>query len=171
MESKTKKKLGTAVGGVAAVGAAVTLTAGTFSYFSDSHTSGSQSVTTGTIKVNGSNVQSIKSDNWAPGETHTQKYNLKNGGSLKGHLTMGLKASGNPALKRALKVKVNHSGWHHLAYVDGKKDFYDLGALAADGGNRNVYIKVQLPNKNHKQNLQDRTVSAKLVSHLRQPGH
>ncbi|GAB3560724.1 TasA family protein [Spelaeicoccus albus] len=166
MESTTKKKLGTAAGSVAAVGAAVCLTAGTFSYFTDTDTGPTQTIATGNIAVEHSFSDVFPNVKWKPGTTYTETYTLTNTGSVSGDLTVELdNAGGDPELINALQVKVGTNAPGTLAQVEGY-GAYDAGTLAP-GGSRTFTIKVTLPETNTNQNaLEDLTASAKVVATL-----
>ncbi|MGH3628821.1 MAG: TasA family protein, partial [Sciscionella sp.] len=93
--ASTKKKIGGALGGVAVVGAAIALTAGTFSYFSDSNTVANNTVQTGTLKLsvlNGSHaVSPVTLNNAEPGQTGPSKtFCFENDGSLAGNLRVAI---------------------------------------------------------------------------------
>jgi hypothetical protein len=170
MESKTKKKVGTVVGGVAAIGAAVTLTAGTFSYFSSTYKSPGQHVTTGNLKLGTTTTSSISADNWKPGDHLSKTFTLENSGSLKGHLKVRLNnvSPSSAKLRNALQVQVGNHAPGTLAQVEDH-GYQGFGTLDA-GGTRDFTVKVWLPNKDHQQNdLQGQEVTAKVQATLETP--
>lgn len=164
MESKTKKKLGTAIGGVAVVGAAVTLTAGTFSYFSDSYNSHTQHVKAGTLKFGKSTVGKLNISNLEPGgKVKSQTFHVYNTGTLDGHLRVGVKQTGgNNYLNHFLRVKVGGHGWHHLGHKSS------LGTLRHKEP-KDISIKVKMVGNGHDQNAaQGKHVNAKVTADLSQ---
>lgn len=166
MESTTKKKFGAAVGGVAAVGAAISLTAGTFSYFTDTDTSPEQTVTTGHISIGHTVTDAFPNVKWSPGTSYTEYYTLKNTGSVSGDLTVRLaNAGGNTSLRNALQVQVDSNAPGTLKEVEDYGD-YDAGTLGA-GDTKTFKITVSLPDNGKNQNgLQDKSASAKVVATL-----
>ncbi|MGH3435638.1 MAG: TasA family protein [Sciscionella sp.] len=98
-----KKKIGGGLAGIAVVGAAIALTAGTFSYFSDSHTVAGNNVQMGTLKLsvlNGSHaVAPVTLSNAEPGQTGPAKtFCFENDGTLTGLLRVGfVEDTGNGA--------------------------------------------------------------------------
>jgi hypothetical protein len=109
-----KKKLAGALGGVAALGATVALTAGTFSYFSDSATvnGASGTVRNGTLSLellDGAADAPININNAAPGSTVLQTtLSFHNGGTLDGLLRVGFVADGanSEAFDKAVLISV-----------------------------------------------------------------
>lgn len=168
MESKTKKKLATAVAGVAMVGAAVSLTAGTFSYFSDTYKSPDQSVSTGTLKVGVSAESQINATNFAPGDSTSTTLTLTNTGSLDGDLRVSLKdKGGNGVLKDALQVCVDSYPCVSLAQAESYTNPpFDFGKLGS-GDSRTFVITVTLP-KDAGNNLQGKTAKAMVEADLSQ---
>jgi hypothetical protein len=101
-----KKKIFGALGGVAALGATVALTAGTFSYFSDSaQGTGGADVTFGTLQLTplgGAIGKTFTIDNAIPGETVVSTTEddalcFENSGSIPGLLRLGFVADGPEA--------------------------------------------------------------------------
>jgi hypothetical protein len=97
------KKFAGIAGGITAIGATVALTAGTFSYFTDSaHSAGGADVAFGTLKLTplgGAAGKTFDITNAAPGETvyETTDENalcFENSGSLPGLLRLGFVADG-----------------------------------------------------------------------------
>lgn len=166
MESRTKKKLGTAIGGVAAVGAAISLTAGTFSYFTDTDTGPTQTVTTGHISVENSYSHVFPDVKWAPATSYTEKYTLTNTGTVAGDLSVNLHdAGGDPELKNALQVDVASLGAISLAGAETVAP-YKVAHLAP-GQSKTFTITVTLPETNQNQNaLKDMSASANVVATL-----
>lgn len=168
MESRTKKKLGTAIGGVAAVGAAISLTAGTFSYFTDTDTSEAQTVKTGNISVGQSIEQGFPDTNWSPGDSQEATYMVTNNGNVPGDLTLAVKdAGGNTSLKNALEVSVGNSLVGSLKHVE------DLGPqhvmTLAPGASQKYTVTVHLPNSGNQNSLQNKSASVKVVATLQTP--
>lgn len=89
-----KKKLATAGGSVAIVAAAIAMTAGTYSYFSDDATAAPNSIKAGTLNVTvGGSAQDVPFNavNVAPGTGAGSKMlDITNAGSLPGTLTLRL---------------------------------------------------------------------------------
>jgi hypothetical protein len=86
-----KKKLFGALGGVAALGATVALTAGTFSYFSDANSQQAGQVQFGTLNLvpqEGAAEQKFNVPNAAPGDTVLEKtdFSFRNTGTMNGEL-------------------------------------------------------------------------------------
>lgn len=168
MESTTKKKLGTAGAGVAAVGAAVALTAGTFSYFSDTQ-SDDVRASTGSLTIGQSYEGDTDFGNLAPGDSLGGTYTLTNDGSVAGDLTVGLEDhGGSSSLKDALEVDVDGVGQGTLAQFEdnGPKDF---GTLKPDE-DETFEITVTFPDEGNQNNLQDKHADVRLKAELNQPG-
>jgi predicted ribosomally synthesized peptide with SipW-like signal peptide len=173
MESKTKKKLGTAVGSVAVVGAAIALTAGTFSYFSDTHAGPAQRVHTGSLKVGGSLSQPFDAKNIAPGYDQSRDFTVTNDGSLPGDLSLSVKYSGNAALEDALQLC--YPGQKCQSVTDlvnsTKNNPIDVGRVDKQGS-KTFTVELKFPDTGQPQNkLQNRTGHIKVVEHLRQINH
>src|SRR4051794_8140697 len=88
-----KKKIFGALGGVAALGATVALTAGTFSYFSDSNTQQAGTVQFGTLDLvpeEGAAVQQFNIPNAKPGDTvlAQKAFSFRNAGTMNGELRL-----------------------------------------------------------------------------------
>jgi len=115
-----KKKVTAALGAVAVVGASVALTAGTFSYFSDSATinGASGNVTMGTLKLdvgNGTNSTPFAITNVAPGATVLDKtITFHNTGSLDGALRLKIVPDPNntDAFNAAVIIKLDGFGFY-----------------------------------------------------------
>jgi predicted ribosomally synthesized peptide with SipW-like signal peptide len=156
MESKTKKKLGAAGASVAVVGAAIALTAGTFSYFSDT-AQGAQKAQAGTLKLNGKFTQKADLSNLVPGDTiYTLKYTLTNTGSLPGTLRLELdRGSGSAALAKALKVQIPAVSQKYFPLTAEEGHAADVGTLNAKGekGNTKTFtVNVKFPDDGTDQN-------------------
>lgn len=164
MESKTKKKVGTTVGSVAVVGAAIALTAGTFSYFSDTQ-EGDAQVSTGHISLGGNFEQGIHADKVVPGWEHTYKIKLENTGNVDGKLNFSVKGgSGDGNLGNALEAKIPGSDWQSLPSFNHS---YNAGTLKA-GEEKTYTVKLKLPESGKNQNnLQNKTVKGTVQAELK----
>lgn len=164
MESKTKKKVGTTVGSIAVVGAAIALTAGTFSYFSDTQ-EGHVKVSTGHISLGGNFHQGINAKKVIPGWHESYDITLKNTGNVDGNLNFSVKGgSGDGNLGNALEAKIPGSDWQSLPSFNKS---YDAGKLKA-GGKKTYTVKLRLPNKNESQNeLQGKSVKGTVKAELK----
>jgi spore coat-associated protein N len=94
------RKLATAAGSVAIVAAAIALTAGTYSYFSDENTNSPGSTTAGTLKVSVdgmNNASTIDVQNIAPGQSVAHRFTVTNDGSLPGKLYLKLNTTDGAA--------------------------------------------------------------------------
>jgi hypothetical protein len=123
METKTKKKLGAAGASVAAVGAAIALTAGTFSFFSDQATGAPQKVTTGTLELSfyGSGVKTTDVTDAKPGATfETGDLHFKNTGSIEGLPRLGI--TGISSTQFGKDVQIKFDGVYDLSGKSGSKD-------------------------------------------------
>ena len=115
-----KKKITAALGAVAVVGASVALTAGTFSYFSDSATidGAGGNVTMGTLKLdvgNGPNSTPFAITNVAPGATVLDKtITFHNLGSLDGALRLKIvpDPTNSQAFNEAVLIKLGGLGFY-----------------------------------------------------------
>lgn len=166
MKSATKKKLGTTLGGVTAVAAAVGLTAGTFAYFSDSGSSTSEEIRAGELTLNSSFNGVISAENLAPGETtDKQEIKLTNEGDVDGTLRAKLYLhSGSESLAEALQVRIEGSPSTAGEWVDltdateASADGFNLGALPA-GDQKTFSIQLKLPETGENQNhLQGKSI-------------
>lgn len=175
MESTTRKKLGTAGAGVAAVGAAVALTAGTFSYFSDSH-SEDVHAETGTLTLDQSyqGPGPHEFTNLAPGESGSGTYTLTNGGTIDGELTVGLEGNGgNSALRDAIKVEVNEQdgglSWSGTLAEAVNHDI-DLGSLEPNESKTFEITGTFVETGQNQNNLQDQSTDVRVTAELRHVG-
>jgi predicted ribosomally synthesized peptide with SipW-like signal peptide len=111
MTMTAKKKVGAALGSAAVVAAAIALSAGTYSYFSDRDTAPDQTVTAGTLQlaVGGSGVSSpMHFTNVEPGwvgESRTFTYH--NNGTLDGRLRIRIlpDASNSATCNQAVNIQ------------------------------------------------------------------
>jgi len=127
------KKLATSVGAVAIVGAAIALTAGTYSYFHDEQTAGPQTVHAGTLKlaIGGSATSTHDYGNVAPGWSDPETITFQNTGSVNGTLTLTGTASGDSPLLSDIEVHVSDPAGvpgFNLASVNGLSDSFPLAA-------------------------------------------
>ncbi|MGH3625081.1 MAG: TasA family protein [Sciscionella sp.] len=109
---KKNKKLATAAGSIAIVAAAVAVTAGTYSYFTDTQTNGG-SVGAGTLRLvaTGSAIDGMTASNVAPGWTSGQKnLTLKDAGSLPGKLRVTATPSGDSTLLSKINMTMSGTG-------------------------------------------------------------
>lgn len=153
MESKMKKKLATAIGGVAVVGAAVSLTAGTFSYFSASGTSPEQSFSTGNLSIGGSYEQAINVTNAIPGDSAKTTFTIQNTGSVKGYLSMSLQdRSSDPVMQQNLRICLDSMGCATLAQAEAiTANGYSFGEIDP-GKSKTFTVTVTLPETKAPQN-------------------
>lgn len=142
-----KKKITIVLGGLAIAGAAAAITAGTLSYFSDSHSTPGQDVSAGTLKLSiGGNAVTnpIVADNAAPGTSAgSNTLTLTNNGSLPGHLTLSLNEldPGDGKLDHQLIVTAYDAAWVRQlqSAVASSWTPLDLGTVPA-GGTVTVHI-------------------------------
>jgi predicted ribosomally synthesized peptide with SipW-like signal peptide len=146
-----KKKLGAVIGGIAVVGAAVALTAGTFSYFSDSQTTAAGGATTGTLTLNlgvnqNGTAGAINATNIAPGWTQTESFTVTNTGSLDGEAWISLKEAGksSKALENAMNIDAMGRSVPVSTAVGMSRNGIDMGKLAA-GKSKTYTITFVLP--------------------------
>ncbi len=169
MESKMKKKLATAIGGVAVVGAAVSLTAGTFSYFSDTATSSPQTFSTGTLKIGGSYQQAISVSNAIPGASATTSFTIKNVGTVPGYLSMALLDQGSdPVMLKNLSICLDSMGCAPLGVAEATTaNGYSFGEIDP-GSSKTFTVTVTLPDSGVAQNdLQGAQASAAVKATLK----
>ncbi|HEX3779596.1 MAG TPA: TasA family protein [Pseudonocardiaceae bacterium] len=148
--TSTKKKLGVVIGGVVVVGAAVALTAGTFSYFSDSHSTSAGSVSDGTLtlglsvaKVGSTNA--INDTNVEPGWSDTETITVTNTGSVPGELRLGLRDSGNSNLANDMTISAPGYGSSSVSTaVGGTSGGLEVGVLNA-GQTESYAVTLALP--------------------------
>lgn len=164
MESKTKKKLATAVAGVAMVGAAVSLTAGTFSYFTTSASTPEQSVAAGHLTIGTSVDKSINATDVAPGWHQTVNVTVKNTGTVDGQLSIVVKDRGsNTSMNNALQVCGVTPPVPCMSLADAENRTaggLTIGTLQANQ-QQTYTIEVSLPETHQNQNgLQDKHASA-----------
>ena len=111
------KKLATSVGAVAIVGAAVALTAGTYSYFHAEQTVGPQTVHAGTLGLGlgsvNTQVNTLDLSNAAPGETYQGTFSVFNTGTIDGNLSFDITGDAG-ALGNALIVEVDDPSNHQI---------------------------------------------------------
>lgn len=168
MESKTKKKLATAVAGVAMVGAAVSLTAGTFSYFTNT-TDDSASLQAGHLTVGTTLDQDINFHDVAPGDpVKVTTITVKNDGTVKGYLSLDLigKPSDN-VLRNAVQVRFEGLGsWMSLTEAEANGPIHTSTAIGPNG-TYSVKLDLRLPDSHANQNfLQDKQVQATVATTL-----
>jgi predicted ribosomally synthesized peptide with SipW-like signal peptide len=142
-----KKKLFGALGGVAALGATVALTAGTFSYFSDTESAGVATVSTGTLKLDifngkGEAQQTFTVTDAVPGQTvykstDDQAICFENTGSMTGVLRLQIvPTSGHEDFNKS--VIIDSAGFN--TYTESKPlneplSLFDAAALTKNGVN------------------------------------
>lgn len=144
-----KKKLAGAFGGVVAIGATVALTAGTFSYFSDSATvpGGSAEVTFGTVELSltngeGSAQTSIPITNAKPGaivfkSTDAQAICFENTGTMHGVLRLKVVPdSASAAFNKAVQIDLAGFNTYQESFrLNDPISLHDAAALTAKGVN------------------------------------
>jgi hypothetical protein len=144
-----KKKLAGALGGVVAIGATVALTAGTFSYFSDSATApgGSGTVSFGTLALelragDGGLQKSFTVTNAKPGATVFQSTDdealcFKNTGSMHGVLRLKIVPdSASEAFNKAVQIKLDGFGTYQESFpLNEQHSLHDAAALTLNGVN------------------------------------
>jgi predicted ribosomally synthesized peptide with SipW-like signal peptide len=165
MESKTKKKLGAAGASAAAVGAAIALTAGTFSYFSDAtHADGS--VHYGTVKLgNHFSGADLNLNNMYPGKTVTRTWNLANNGSIDGKLRIGF-GSQSASKTKDLKVTVKRGSHTGTFSQSGNSNAFINAGNLREGKTTKVTIKVHMKDDGNQNELQGKRATAKLKADL-----
>jgi hypothetical protein len=143
------KKLAGAVGGIAAIGATVALTAGTFSYFSNSAsvTGGHGTVSMGTLKLNllsgdGSAQKSFEVTDAVPGATvfQTTEDNaicFENTGTMAGVLQLTITpTSADPAFNKAVIISTGgFSTYPESDPLNKTQSLSDAAALTKNGLN------------------------------------
>src|SRR4051812_15234213 len=161
-----KKKIFGALGGVAALGATVALTAGTFSYFSDSASvpGGTGTVSFGTLKLNlvdgtGAAQKDFTITNAKPGATVFQSSDdqamcFENTGSMDGVLQLKVVPdSASGAFNNAVQIKLGGFKTYQesaplndtlslAAAADLTKNFVNTNQLYADNGTQD-WDKIQ----------------------------
>jgi predicted ribosomally synthesized peptide with SipW-like signal peptide len=174
MESKTKKKLGAAGASVAAVGAAIALTAGTFSYFSDSQTGQAQQVSAGTLKLHlGGTAESnpISLTNAKPGDSSKSRtINFVNKGSVSGEVRIGITGYGGKNCLNDVHLNIpsgantlngDNSVSDDITNSKGGVRIADLGK----GDTKSFAFTVNIPG-NVDNELQGKTCGFKIVADL-----
>ncbi|QDP97953.1 hypothetical protein FOE78_20435 [Microlunatus elymi] len=163
MESKTKKKLATAAAGVVVVGAAVSLTAGTFSYFTDSNTTSQQRVKTGHLKIGTSLDHRINITKVIPGWSDSNSFTVTNEGNVDGYLTLKVidKGSDTAMLNAVQLCGVNGNGCMSLGAVENAGTIRP-GIKLAPGEPTTFVFQMKLPDngqdQNYLENLQAKAV-------------
>ena len=159
----SKKKLAGAFGGIVAVGATVALTAGTFSYFSDSATAngGSADVNFGKLTLalgdEADAVQPVNLDHAAPGDTvFDRDLSFRNTGDMAGELRIAIVENDNntTAFNRAVRIQLagvsefDSTQSYTLEQVAdrtaGGLHLYTLWANAGDESVKGIHMKVTL---------------------------
>lgn len=157
-KTTTKKKVGTAVGGVVVVGAAIALTAGTFSYFSDSASGdGTVNVTAGNLILGTGQMGTIVDGNIYPGWHKTTTLKLSNSGSLRGDLKVRLVNQGgvNNYLARNMEACLGAYSSSNCASLDHAFDLakgpHDLGKMDAHSS-KEFTVTLKFPESHTNQN-------------------
>lgn len=150
------RKLAAAAGAVALVAAAVAVTAGTYSYFSDRQQFGGATLQSGTLSLQAQHNVSmppIDLSHLRPGNTFTESMTLTNTGNTDGYLFGRMRAKVESPLGTLLRatVKVDgHEVWSEgslRALVRDTAKTHQLGPLHA-GQSRRYTIVVRWPNTN-----------------------
>lgn len=134
------RKLATAAGGVAIVAAAIALTAGTYSYFSDQNTNDPAGTKAGTLRVavdGMRNASKVDVQNIAPGQSVAHRFTVTNTGSLPGRLYLKLNTTDNVGdiLDNALIGHVyDLTGNHNVAYGNPFSSMTRAAFPASDAG-------------------------------------
>lgn len=126
------RKLATSVGAIALIGAAVALTANTYSYFSSDAHSGTQSVQAGTLtlQMGGTASQNNTFSNIVPGWSDQKILTFQNTGSVDGTLTLTGNALGDEALLNKVNMHITSPSGisdRPLAQVGGLQESVPLG--------------------------------------------
>ncbi len=149
-----KKELVLSAGGLAIAAVIGAAGAGTYSYFSDTASSPSQSVTSASLTLatgQSAGSKPIDAANLAPGDpSQTTTFTLTNTGSIPGALSLSVTNDSRTAGKLAndLLVEVSDSEGHHigrasLSEVAATPNQY-FGILSAQQS-KNVTITIELP--------------------------
>lgn len=168
MESKLKKKLATAAAGVAVVGAAVSLTAGTFSYFTDSNSTAVQSVHAGHLTIGTALDHRINVSKVAPGWGDTDTFTVKNTGNVSAKLLLKVNDAGSDAaMLDAVKLcGVGTQACVSLGKVENAGEI-DTGIVLQPQGLTSITFDVRLPDTGASQDqLQDLQANAILQATL-----
>ncbi|MGH3435982.1 MAG: TasA family protein [Sciscionella sp.] len=107
------KKFAIAVGAVAVIGAAMAVTAGTYSYFSAQQHTPASTRTAGTLTLDlGRTVSgdTIDLDTLKPGDSISETLTLQNTGNVTGELYAKINSAGSPALADVLQAEVDKAG-------------------------------------------------------------
>lgn len=145
------KKLAAASGGIALVAAAIAVTAGTYSYFTDTESVGPQTVTAGTLNlsVGGSALEtSVFAANLAPGAPAVSKtITVDNIGSLDGKLRATAHATGDSNLLSVARFSISGGGYNtgEVALSNLNVTNVGVGNLPATDGPQQYTITVRLP--------------------------
>ncbi len=105
------KKVAAVVGGLAVVSAAVALTAGTYAYFSDSHTVPAATIQAGSLHLDvvvdhSGGTGAIDFKNAEPGGAQTENVTFTNGGTVSGYLRVAVRPTVTNALVTALQIQL-----------------------------------------------------------------
>lgn len=146
------RKLATAAGSVAIVGAAVAITAGTYSYFTDTQTAPNQSVGAGTLKlsIGGDAVQTpMSASNVEPGWSSGNKTMTFTGaGTLNGKLRLTATGTGDAAMRQALQVTIsgpNFSGTLPLSQLISAANGVVLPGTLNPGSTQTYTFSMSIP--------------------------
>jgi len=168
MESKNKKKLATAVAGVAVVGAAVSLTAGTFAYFTDSDTTSEQRVKAGHLTIGTTLDHRINVTKVVPGWSDTNTFTVENTGNVEGYLSLRVLDRGSDAaMLSAMQVcGISRAGCASLGQLESF-GVIRPGIKLLPGGSTEFRFEMKLPDTGQNQNeLEDLEVKAVLEATL-----
>ena len=168
MLTKTKKKLATAAAGLVVVGAAVSLTAGTFSYFTDSDTTSQQRVKTGHLRVGASLDHPININKVVPGWSASNTLTVKNTGNVAGYLTLQVIDNGSdPAMLDAVQLcGISGAGCVSLGDLENAGVIHP-GIRLQGGKSTKFRFRMTLPDNGQSQNnLQDLKAKAVLEATL-----
>lgn len=144
------RKVAAIVGGLAVISAAVALTAGTYAYFSDSHTEPAATVRSGSLRLDvvvhhGGSTGAIVFRNAEPGGAQTEQVTFTNSGTVPGYLRVALRPTAGNALSGVLRVQV--PGGQPMSLTQAA-DYRTSGfgtTLLGPGGSVSFPVTVSIP--------------------------
>jgi predicted ribosomally synthesized peptide with SipW-like signal peptide len=168
------KKVAAVVGGLAVVSAAVALTAGTYAYFSDSHTVPAETVQTGSLRLDivvdhGGSTGAINFSNAEPGSSQTETVTFTNSGTVSGYLRVAVRPTVTNVLEDTLQVQLPGSRPIPLAQAANYASSGFGMPLLAPGRSVTFPVTVSIPSSvgNEAQGL---TAAFDIVADLLQAG-
>lgn len=137
MVMTTKKKVGAALGSAAVVAAAIALSAGTYSYFSDRNTAPDQVVTGGTLQltVGGGGIDApLNYANVEPGwSSDAETFTYHNNGTLDGRLRIRILPNANNSAACNKDVNIQGAGFDKAPQLNTKETLAEAYAYTKTG--------------------------------------